>query len=113
MRPPDGVTFPGSPTAHCRNRRERAMTPEKGAAPRRVLVVEDNRDSRETLRVLLELWGYNVEEAEDGLEGVRKALAWRPEAAVVDIGMPALDGYGVAREVRANLGHHIYLLALT
>ena len=89
------------------------MTPEPGPAPRRVLVVEDNRDSRETLRMLLELWGYRVEEAGDGLEGVRKALDWKPDAAVVDIGMPVMDGYAMARRVRQALGRDILLVALT
>jgi CheY-like chemotaxis protein len=83
------------------------------ACARRVLVVEDNEDSRATLRALLELWGHQVQEAADGVEGVRKALDWRPEAAVVDIGMPLLDGYGVARRVRAALGSRILLVALT
>jgi CheY-like chemotaxis protein len=62
------------------------------APPRRVLIVEDNPDGRETLRLLLDLWGYQVEAAADGAEGVRKALAWRPDAAVVDLHLPLLDG---------------------
>jgi len=79
----------------------------------RVLVVEDNRDGRETLQALLELHGCRVEVAEDGLEGVDKALAWRPDAAVVDIGVPVLNGYEVARRVRARLGKGVRLIALT
>ena len=80
---------------------------------RRILVVEDNPDSRETLRTLLELWGHHVEVAGDGRQGVEKALDWRPEVAVVDIGLPLLDGYEVARRVRAALGRSIFLIALT
>jgi CheY-like chemotaxis protein len=82
-------------------------------APRRILIVEDNPDSRNTLRVLLELWGHQVEVAEDGVCGVEKALAWRPNAAVVDIGLPSLNGYELAQEVRAALGSQILLIALT
>jgi two-component system, sensor histidine kinase len=83
------------------------------AVPRRVLVVEDNPDSRESLRMVLELYGYRVEVAEDGRQGVEMALAWGPDAAVVDIGLPLLDGYAVARRVRAALGANIRLIALT
>src|SRR5438270_13379697 len=80
---------------------------------RRVLIVEDSPDSRETLKLLLELYGHQVEAAKDGREGVEKALAWEPEVAVVDIGLPGLDGYEVARRVRAALGGRVLLIALT
>jgi CheY-like chemotaxis protein len=79
----------------------------------RVLIVEDQPDSREMLRLLLQLWGYQVQSAGEGREGVRKALDWRPQIAVVDIGMPLMDGYQVARQVRAALGDSIRLIALT
>src|SRR5437879_3305589 len=80
---------------------------------RRVLLVEDNDDGRMTLRILLELNGFGVEEAADGLQGVAKGLAYRPEVAVVDIGLPGLNGYEVARRLRATLGRRIRLIALT
>jgi two-component system, sensor histidine kinase len=79
----------------------------------RVLLVEDNPDGREMFRLLLELCGHTVEEAADGREGVEKALAWEPEVAVVDIGLPGLDGYEVARRLRAALGIRVTLIALT
>jgi CheY-like chemotaxis protein len=79
----------------------------------RVLLVEDNPDGRETLKLLLELCGYQVEEAADGREGVEKGLAWRPEVAVLDIGLPGLDGYEVARRLKAALGGRVVLIALT
>jgi CheY-like chemotaxis protein len=82
-------------------------------APRRVLIVEDSPDGRAMLRLLLELYGFQVEEAADGRQGVEKALAWRPEAAVVDIGLPVLDGYEVARRLKAALGGRVVLIALT
>jgi CheY-like chemotaxis protein len=81
--------------------------------PCRVLVVEDNPDCRKTLCLLLTLNGFQVEQASDGQEGVRKALAWQPEAAVVDLGLPLLDGYEVARRLRAALDGRILLIALT
>jgi signal transduction histidine kinase/CheY-like chemotaxis protein len=80
---------------------------------RRVLVIEDNPDGRETLRMMLEMWGHHVEVAADGQQGVEQALALRPEVALVDIGLPLLDGYEVARQVRAALGRNIFLVALT
>src|SRR4051812_41017617 len=83
------------------------------APPLRVLVVEDNPDGREVLRALLEHWGHEVEAAGDGQQGVDKALAWGPDAAVVAIGLPLLDGYQVARRVRAALANRVRLIALT
>jgi CheY-like chemotaxis protein len=80
---------------------------------RRILVVEDQPDARESLRLLLECWGHQVEMAADGLRGVQLALAWKPEVAIVDIGLPLLDGYEVARRLRAALGTTIRLIALT
>jgi CheY-like chemotaxis protein len=80
---------------------------------RRVLVVEDQPDARESLRLLLEFWGHQVEVASDGLRGVQVPLAWKPEVAIVDIGLPLLDGYQVARRLRAALDATIPLIALT
>jgi CheY-like chemotaxis protein len=82
-------------------------------ARRRILVVEDHADSRDSLRLLLECWGHEVEVAEDGPRGLERALAWRPDVAVVDIGLPSLDGYEVARRVRDALGGGVFLIALT
>jgi len=82
-------------------------------ASRRVLIVEDHPDGREMLRLLLELHGHIVEAAADGREGVAKALAWAPEVAILDIGLPVLDGFEVARRVRAALGRGVLLIALS
>jgi CheY-like chemotaxis protein len=83
------------------------------ATSRRVLVVEDNPDGRESMRMVLECWGHRVEVAEDGVQGVQKALTWQPEAAIVDIGLPRLNGFQVAQQVRAALHRSILLIALT
>jgi CheY-like chemotaxis protein len=83
------------------------------ATARRILVVEDNRDGREALRMLLRMWGYEVEAAEDGRQAVQKAMAVRPEVALIDIGLPGLDGYEVARRVRSLLGRDVFLVAIT
>jgi signal transduction histidine kinase/ActR/RegA family two-component response regulator len=67
----------------------------------RIVLVEDNDDARDTLRALLELMGNEVEEAVDGLSGLDRIFTWRPDVALIDIGLPKLDGYEVARQVRA------------
>jgi signal transduction histidine kinase/ActR/RegA family two-component response regulator len=94
-----------------------AATPATGGAPAlRILVVEDNLDGRESLRDLLEIWGHQVELAEDGSQGVEKALASHPDVALVDIGLPGLDGNEVARRIRAELSgapDRVELIAMT
>jgi signal transduction histidine kinase len=80
----------------------------------RILLIEDNEDSRQTLAAVLALCGHHVSETGDGAEGVRIALAEQPDVAVVDIGLPGIDGYEVARRLRAAAGiRRIGLIALT
>src|SRR5437879_2083151 len=86
---------------------------EKPCSQMKVLIVEDNRDGREMLQTLLALLGYDVEAASDGLQGLHKALDWNPAAAIVDIGLPGLDGYELARRLRAAFHDRIFLIALT
>ena len=82
--------------------------------PRRVLIVEDNRDGAESLRILLELRGHDVRVAYTGTDGVKVAHTWKPEVVVCDIGLPGLDGYGVAREIRHDQSTAgVRLIALT
>ena len=81
--------------------------------PLQILIVEDNADSRESLEMLLSLCGHEVETAEDGVQGLEKALALRPEVVLLDIGLPRLDGLEVARRLRASLGRQVRLLACT
>ncbi|MBX9679334.1 MAG: response regulator [Gemmataceae bacterium] len=73
---------------------------EKAAEPLRILIVEDNRDAAESMRMLLEVIGHRVQTASDGLEGVEMARHWRPDVVLCDIGLPGLDGYGVADALR-------------
>jgi CheY-like chemotaxis protein len=67
---------------------------------RRVLVVEDNQDGADSLRMFLELLGHTVWVARTGPEGVQAAVAQEPEVVLCDIGLPGLDGLGVARALR-------------
>jgi two-component system, sensor histidine kinase len=73
-------------------------------ARRRVLIVEDNRDAQEALQCLLELWGHEVLVADDGTSGCESAVAWRPDIALIDLGLPGMDGYEVAKRIRTVLG---------
>jgi CheY-like chemotaxis protein len=87
---------------------------ERGASPtRRILLVEDNHDGRETMRILLELVGHKVTAAEDGAAALAEALTSAPEVALLDIGLPGMDGYQVARQLRYAFGRDIYLIAHT
>ena len=70
--------------------------------PRRVLVVEDSPDARQSLRMLLEMAGHQVEACEDGPAGLATVGAFRPHVALIDLGLPGMDGYAVARELRSR-----------
>jgi signal transduction histidine kinase len=83
-------------------------------APQDILVVEDNADARESLKRLLEFAGHRVRVAPDGERGLEALLAEPPDIALVDIGLPNLDGYQVARRVRAQrVDGRPYLVAVT
>ena len=79
----------------------------------RILLIEDNADARDMARLGLELLGQTVFEAVDGETGIQMALADPPDAVIVDIGLPGLDGYEVGRRLREALGGRTRLVALT
>jgi CheY-like chemotaxis protein len=81
---------------------------------KRVLVIEDNADFQELLALSARSWGHEVECASDGEEGLDRILNGEHDVALVDIGLPGLDGYEVARRVRADpRGRRTALIALT
>jgi signal transduction histidine kinase len=85
-----------------------------GPAKPTVLLIEDNDDGREMMATMLASFGYPVLQARDGLDGVRMALDQRPDVALVDIGLPGIDGYEVARRLRdAPDTRELRLIALT
>jgi CheY-like chemotaxis protein/nitrogen-specific signal transduction histidine kinase len=80
---------------------------------RRVLIIEDNDDARQMLRHLLDHAGHEVHEAAEGIDGLARALALRPDAVIVDIGLPGLDGYSIARRLRETGPPGVLLVAIT
>jgi CheY-like chemotaxis protein len=77
-------------------------------------VVDDSEDIRETMCALLSLWGHDVQTAGDGKAGLDLILAQEPDVAVVDIGLPGVDGYKVAETLRGAPEHDsMVLIALT
>jgi CheY-like chemotaxis protein len=78
-----------------------------------ILVIEDNADGRESLRQLLEALGHIVRVADTGPEGVRLALEFEPDLAIIDLGLPGFDGFEVARRIRRTLGPAVRLIANT
>lgn len=67
---------------------------------RRLLVVDDNRDAAETMSMLLQMWGHEVVFAYDGPSALETAEQWQPEAVILDIGLPGMNGYEVAARLR-------------
>lgn len=106
------ISRTGSAAAEARSEEKRLAAERE--RPRRVLVIEDDVDSREALKQLLELAGHVVDATGSALEGVAKAIQERPEVAFVDIGLPEIDGHEVARRIRQQLGTNtIYLVAVS
>ena len=69
---------------------------------RRILVVDDNSDAANTTAVLLTTFGHEVEIANDGYSAIRIAFSFRPDIVLLDIGLPGLDGYAVAKRLRQD-----------
>jgi PAS domain S-box-containing protein len=82
-------------------------------APRRILVVDDNKDSASMIALLLSLEGHETRQAHDGLEAVRIAAEFKPHVVLLDIGLPVLNGYQVAERIRAEMALPPVLAALT
>jgi CheY-like chemotaxis protein len=95
----------------------RPEMPRPGAPPataRRILVVDDNKDSAQSLATLLRITGHETRTAYDGLAAMEAAQEFRPELALLDIGLPGLDGFEVCRRIREQpWGKSATLVALT
>ena len=80
----------------------------------RVLVVDDNKDSAQTLAMMLKIMGNDIRTAHDGLEAVEKAQEYLPNVILLDLGMPKLNGYDVCRRIREqSWGSSMVIIALT
>ncbi len=90
------------------------VVPPVPTARARILIADDNRDAAQSLAVLLQLQGHEVEIAFDGLVALERAEQFRPQIALLDIGMPNMDGHVVARRIREQpWGRSVRLIALT
>ncbi|PYM23517.1 MAG: hypothetical protein DMD78_11650 [Candidatus Rokuibacteriota bacterium] len=78
-----------------------------------ILIIEDDDDAREVLQMSLEAEGQSVRVAANGDDGIALAAASRPDVVFIDLGLPGLDGFEVARRLRALLGTSVRLIALT
>ena len=108
------VRFPKTTTQPFAGREHERASP--APKPKRVLVIEDNADIRESLGMLLRMWGHGVEFAATGPDGLRRACDGEPDIALIDIGLPGLNGYEVARHIRSRdtaWAKKVTLVALT
>jgi CheY-like chemotaxis protein len=91
-----------------------AQAPRPAGTPRRVLIADDNVDAAETLAMCLRLEGHSVAVVNDGDAALREFAATLPDAVLLDIGMPGIDGYEVARRIRAQFPQSaVTLIAIT
>ncbi len=107
------VRIPAIEPAVTPSPREEPPPVHAGASARRIVVIEDNTDIRTLLRAELERLGHDVDVAGDGAEGLQMIVETKPEIALIDIGLPGLDGYSIARKVREALGDEVHLIALS
>ena len=89
------------------------MRPQQQRRRVRVLVVDDYPDNAESMAMLLRLCGYDVETALSGLAALKAAQAYQPDAALLDISMPGMSGYEVARRLRSMFQDRVLLIAIT
>lgn len=91
-----------------------AQSADEQAVPRRILVVDDNKDSAESLAMLLRLTGHETRVAYDGLGAIEMAKQYRPDVVLLDIGLPKLNGFDACRQIRRQpWGEDIVIVALT
>jgi CheY-like chemotaxis protein len=90
-----------------------APRPAPHTGKRKIVIVEDNADVRELLRLKLRRLGHEVAGVSDGRDGVTTIVESKPDMALIDIGLPGIDGYQVARQVRSRMGDRVVLVAVS
>lgn len=99
---------------HRREESAAPLVPHDSVLPtRKIAIVEDNDDVRDLLRMKLSRLGHKVVTARDGIEGVKVLVDERPDLALVDLGLPGIDGYQVARQTRDQIGNEVVLVAVS
>jgi CheY-like chemotaxis protein len=98
------VRLPVAPTEWDGERPTPAALPAAEAASRRVLIVDDNVDAAESLGLLLAALGHQIQLAYDGVQALSKVATFRPEIVLLDIGLPHMNGYEVARRIKGACG---------
>lgn len=91
-----------TPTPAIDARHQDSARSSKSVQPRRIVIVEDKADSRSTLQTLLQLEGHEVRTAADGVQGIDLIVGWKPDVALIDLGLPKMDGFEVAQRLRAH-----------
>jgi DNA-binding response OmpR family regulator len=90
------------------------MTAEKNPVRRpRVLIVEDYSTIAQTMALLLDQWGYEAQVVHDGEQAIQAAEKQRPDAVILDIGLPKLNGFEVAHWLRQRFGENLLIIAVT
>jgi signal transduction histidine kinase/CheY-like chemotaxis protein len=108
------VTLPVSAEAISERGAEPAAPAKQEEARRSILVVDDNLDSAESMSLLMKFAGNETDVSHDGLDAVKKARTMRPDAILLDIGLPLADGYEVCRAIRKeSWGQDVIIVALT
>ncbi len=92
---------------------ETTLRPKVQSIPKRVLIIEDNADARHSLAQYLRLLNHQVFEAGDGVSGLEKLLTVRPDVALIDVGLPRLDGYELVTRAKQTLGSATFMVAVT
>ena len=113
VRLPLARTAPPLPTAAAPSKPPTAEPPPPVTKQRRILVVDDNLDSLRGLTRLLRIWGHDVREAPDGLIALEIAEEFHPDVALLDIGLPGMDGYTLADRLRNGVCRDSLLVAIS
>jgi CheY-like chemotaxis protein len=115
---PEGAEFTSTLPARAEQpevpRKRPASRRKESAVPKRILVVDDNRDAAESLTVVLKLYGHETHAVYNGDDAMERAAALHPDIILLDLGLPRMSGYDLARQIRSSeWGKQARLIAVT